>query len=99
MSKNKIIFSIGLISIALPILGFPPNWKSTISVLLGVILVVLSFMVAAKRRSSARRASRARRELKGQEVAIETPKPAPEPFVERRQQQKEISNSEGELSS
>jgi hypothetical protein len=62
MSKNKIIFVMGVILLALPVLGFPPTSKNVISIIIGLVLVVLSFMVAAKRRASARRLRRSRRE-------------------------------------
>lgn len=58
MSKNKIVFSIGLILVIMPILGFPVLWKTFLSVILGLSLIFLSFSVAAKRRASARRIKR-----------------------------------------
>jgi len=62
MSKNKIVFTIGILLIILPLTGFPPAWKSFFILAMGLTLIVLSFMVAAKRRASARRVRRQRRE-------------------------------------
>ena len=68
MSKNKIVFFIGVVLLIMPFLGFPPSWKSFISIVFGITLVVLSFSAAAKRRASARRTRRIRQ----QGVSIET---------------------------
>lgn len=71
MSKNKIVFSIGLILVIMPILGFPVHWKTFISIILGLSLISLSFSVAAKRRASARRMKRIKDTVPAQ--AQETP--------------------------
>lgn len=72
MSKNKIVFSIGLILVVMPILGFPVHWKTFISVILGLSLISLSFSVAAKRRVSARRIKRVKdvASVQGQETPM-----------------------------
>ena len=67
MSKNKIVFSIGLILVVMPILGFPVHWKTFISVILGLSLIFLSFSVAAKRRASVRRIKRVKDTASAQE--------------------------------
>lgn len=72
MSKNKIVFSIGLILVIMPILGFPVHWKTFISIILGLSLISLSFSVAAKRRASARRIKRVKdvAQAPGQETPV-----------------------------
>ncbi|OHA99712.1 MAG: hypothetical protein A3E93_00785 [Candidatus Zambryskibacteria bacterium RIFCSPHIGHO2_12_FULL_43_12b] len=64
MSKNKIVFFIGVVLLIMPFLGFPPGWKSFIAIVFGITLIFLSFSAAAKRRASARRTRR----IKQQEV-------------------------------
>lgn len=64
MSKNKLVFSIGLILLVMPLLGFPPLWKNFFSIIFGLTLIALSFSVAAKRRASARKTRRTRDQQK-----------------------------------
>ncbi len=66
MSKNKLVFSIGLVLLVMPLLGFPPLWKNFFSIVFGLTLVGLSFSVAAKRRASARKVRRVKEVTKEQ---------------------------------
>ena len=64
MSKNNIVFLIGLLLFLMPVLfGFPPRWKDFIDIVFGLILIILSFSVAIKRRSSIRKSRRNRKSL------------------------------------
>ncbi len=62
MSKNSTILAIGIIQLIMPLLGFPSTWRSFFSVVFGIILIVLSFSVAIKRRSSVRKSVRRKKE-------------------------------------
>jgi hypothetical protein len=61
MSKNKIVFAIGFILLLMPFLGFPSSWENFLSFMFGLVLVAMSFSVAAKRRATTRRSRRPRK--------------------------------------
>jgi len=62
MSKNNIIFIIGVILFLMPLfLGFPSNWENFINIAFGIILIGLSLSVAIKRRSSIPKGRRRRK--------------------------------------
>ena len=42
MSKNKIIFIVGLLTIIIQFLGFPSSWNDVFYLILGLILVVVA---------------------------------------------------------
>jgi len=50
MSKNRIIFIVGVIVLLLPISGFPLSWKNFFYVILGLLLIYLSLNSSLKRR-------------------------------------------------
>ena len=43
MSKKQWLIIIGIIIMALPFLGFPSNWDSFISVILGLVIILISY--------------------------------------------------------
>lgn len=50
MSKNRIVFLIGLLLLLIPFTGFPSVWKSFFHIIFGLVLVGLSFSASLKRR-------------------------------------------------
>ena len=52
MSKNKIIFIVGLLTIAVQFLGFPSSWDNNFYIVFGLILVVVAVVAHNRRRSA-----------------------------------------------
>lgn len=50
MPKSRIILAIGFLLVLLPILGFPPNWDEFFMVASGLLIVLLSVLIAVDRR-------------------------------------------------
>jgi membrane protein implicated in regulation of membrane protease activity len=61
MSKNKIVFVIGVVSMMMPFLGFPSSWEDFFSFAIGLVLVALSFSVAVRRRTAPKKPRRMRK--------------------------------------
>ncbi len=72
----------------MPFLGFPSTWENFINFISGLTLVSLSFSVAAKRRASARKIKRTRKENKGEffvDGGLEIESSAPSPDYSKEQ--------------
>jgi hypothetical protein len=53
MSRNKIIFIIGIVVLIMPFLGFPSAWKTIFYIIAGAILVIIAIHGHIRRRSRA----------------------------------------------
>jgi hypothetical protein len=62
MSKNRIVLTLGAILILIPFLGFPSRWENFFSVLFGLILVFLALSVSIKRRATAFKVGRTKKD-------------------------------------
>ena len=45
MSKRQWLIILGVLIIALPFLGFPSNWDTIISVIVGLLIIVISYRI------------------------------------------------------
>lgn len=62
MSKNKIVFILGIVLIVLPFLGFPSAWKTFFMVVIGLFLVSLSFTTSLRKRTSGKKYPRTKKD-------------------------------------
>ena len=51
MSKNKIIFIVGILILLIQFLGFPSSWNNIFYIILGLILVVTAVVAHNRRRA------------------------------------------------
>ncbi len=71
MSKNRIILAVGIVLVLNPLVGgFPSGGENAIYLILGLVLIFLSFSVSIKRRTASPRLNKAKKT------------PAAEPFVD-----------------
>lgn len=76
MSKNRIVLSIGTFLLLMPFLGFPSRWEFFFQIIFGIILILVSFSSAIKRRAAARKPRRKRElynSIASESVAETTP--------------------------
>jgi hypothetical protein len=52
MSKNKIILFIGILLVAVPLMGFPPFWNEIFYIVAGIVLIILAVHGHIKRREA-----------------------------------------------
>ena len=45
MSKIKILFGLGIITVLIPFLGVPRTWKDVLIIIAGIVIAVLSYLV------------------------------------------------------
>ena len=51
VSKNKIIFIVGLLTVFIQFLGFPSSWNSIFYIIFGLILIVIAVVSHTRRRA------------------------------------------------
>ena len=52
MSKNKIIFIIGILTVIMQFLGFPSSWNNIFYIIFGLVLIVIAVVSHTMRRSA-----------------------------------------------
>ena len=73
MSKNRLVFIVGILLLLIPLMGFPRNWENFFHIVFGVILVALSFSVSIKQREKGVRVAGRRPRSTKQTSAQTTP--------------------------
>lgn len=63
MSKNKIVFILGIALVILPFLGFPSAWKTFFMLVMGLFLVSLSFTTSLRKRTSGKKYPRTKKDI------------------------------------
>jgi uncharacterized membrane protein len=69
MSKNKIVFILGIALVILPFLGFPSAWKTFLMIIIGLFLISLSFTTSLRKRTSGKKYPRTKKDIPGGQIS------------------------------